>query len=133
MARYSPVEAIGEDEFRALLAVNPTSFSQTAGYYRLVAKVAGTMVGTILLKCEDPNRSQVEIGYAIKDEYQAQGLGYEMVAAACQQIFASSSFSIIWAKVHKENFASIRILEKVGFTERWSEPTGDILVFCLDR
>lgn len=143
MAKYSPVDDISADDFRALLRRNPTSFHPMASYYRLVATLSAgentsgpnpdPVVGTILVKCEDPNRGQVEIGYAVKADQQALGIGHAMVARACQLLFAKSTFTIIWAKVHKDNAASIRILTKVGFTERWLEPTGDIVVYCLDK
>lgn len=133
MAKYSPVDDISETEFRQLLKANPRSFAVASNYYRLVAKIAGTSVGTVLVKCEDPGRTQVEIGYAVKASSQSQGIGRSMVAAACQMIFADSGFSIIWAKVHKENAPSIRILAKLGFVERWLEPCGEVLVYCLEK
>lgn len=133
MAKYSPVDDISEKDFRQLLKANPRSFREVSNYYRLLAKTEQQIVGTVLVKCEDPGRNQVEIGYGIKASRQSQGLGRKMVAAACQQIFADSGFSIIWAKVHKNNSPSIRILAGLGFAERWLEPCGEILVYCLEK
>lgn len=133
MARYSPIDDISEEEFRQLLVRNPSSFAESGHYYRLIAKAEDQLVGTILVKCEDPNRVQVEIGYAIRADHQGRGFGQRMVAAACELIFTRSPFSIIWAKVHKDNFASIAILAKIGFTERWTEPCGELLVYCLEH
>lgn len=133
MAKYSPVDDISEPDFRQLLKANPQSFGVVSNYYRLVAKIAGKAVGTVLIKCEDPGRTQVEIGYGVKASRQTQGIGRRMVAAACQQIFEGSDFTIIWAKVHKENSPSIRILAGLGFAERWLEPCGEVLVYCLEK
>lgn len=133
MAKYSPVDDISEQDFRQLLKANPRSFQTVSNYYRLVAKMGTEAVGTVLIKCEDPGRAQVEIGYGVKASSQDQGIGRKMVAAACQQIFADSGFSIIWAKVHKENSPSIRILAGLGFAERWLEPCGEVLVYCLEK
>lgn len=133
MARFSPVEDITEPDFRKLLAANPGSFAITAGFYRLVARADGELVGTILVKCEDPNLDQVEIGYAIKADQQAKGLGLQMVQEACAMIFRDSRYSIIWAKVHRDNVASIKILTKIGFSARWTEPGGELVVYCLEK
>lgn len=62
-----------------------------------------------------------EIGYGIAKEYQGIGYATEAVTAATLWALQQKAISCVTAEVEKENIASVRVLEKSGFT-----PTGRI-------
>ncbi len=80
----------------------------------------GVHIGELCFKGIDESGS-TEIGYGIAGNYQGYGYATEAVTAAVLWALQQNKINCVTAVVEKDNFASIRVLEKSGF-----EPTGRI-------
>ncbi len=87
------------------------------------------MIGTVALVRND--EGEMEIGYRIRQKYWSRGYGTEMTEGLIQHAFEKAGMPVLHAYVVRENQASIRVLEKVGFQfmkEYWNEEFS-----CWDR
>ena len=73
-----------------------------------------------------PQGRTVQIGYSVLPEFQRRGYATEMVAGLVRWALARSGVDSIAAETEWANPASVRVLEKVGFTPvgSASEPGG---------
>lgn len=74
------------------------------------------MIGTIHLWKISRENHRAEIGYLLDPAFQGQGLMHETLRAVLHYGFTSLKLHSIEANVNPENLASIRLLEKSGFT-----------------
>ena len=65
----------------------------------------------------DVDRFNAEVGYWISERYWNQGITSEALADAIQYYFEHTEVIRIFATVYEYNLASMRVLEKVGFTK----------------
>lgn len=83
------------------------------GTWTILDHQTGQVIGRAGLEVRD-DREGLELGYLIREEYQGQGLGYEV----CQRIlvFAKEQLEItdVYVKVAATNEASIRLAKKLG-------------------
>lgn len=83
----------------------------------LAIEVDGAAIGGIgLIFGQDIDRRSAEIGYWLGAEYWGRGIVTEAVQALTQYAFANFDLARIWACVFAWNPASMRVLEKAGFT-----------------
>ncbi len=78
----------------------------------------GTHTGELCFKGIDESGS-TEIGYGIAEDYRGNGFAAEAVTAAADWALNQNAVNCVTAEVKKDNFASIKVLEKSGF-----KPTG---------
>jgi RimJ/RimL family protein N-acetyltransferase len=79
--------------------------------------VDGFAVGAIGLRPgDDVHRFSAEIGYWLGEEYWNRGIATEAVIAVVDYAFASLGMVRLHAEVFEWNHASMRVLEKAGFT-----------------
>ena len=64
-----------------------------------------------------PNGSQVELGYGTLTKFQGRGYAAEAVSALTQWALSQPEVSVVVADALPENAASVRVLQKAGFTE----------------
>lgn len=83
-------------------------------------KDTGSLIGHVGLS---PARGAVEIGYAIEEQRQGQGLATEAVTAAAQWAVTELGLPDVLGIVEAENAASCRVLEKAGFVRVGEEVT----------
>lgn len=57
-----------------------------------------------------------ELGYWLGRDFWGQGYGTEALRRLCRHLFADLGYDSLWAAVHPDNAASMRVLEKAGFT-----------------
>lgn len=89
----------------------------------------------------DIARRSLELGYWLGEACWGRGIVTEAVRALCQHMFANSDVCRIYATVFEENPASVRVLEKAGFTcegrlRRAATKGGqtfDLLLYALIR
>ena len=85
------------------------------GTWTILDHQTGQVIGRAGLEIRD-DRDGLELGYLLREEYQGQGLGYEV----CQRIlaFAKEQLEItdVYVKVAATNEASIRLAKKLGVT-----------------
>jgi len=72
----------------------------------------GTLIGHVGLS---PLEGDVEIGFAVAEAYQRQGLGVEAVIAACRWAFGRFGLSRILAIAARSNQGSRKVLARAGF------------------
>jgi len=81
------------------------------------------LIGDAGIHFLDPENMQCEIGYTIAKKYQGNGFGREAVSGIIEYLFTKLHKHRITASVDPENTASIRLLEKLGFSkeEIWKD------------
>ncbi|MCC5986889.1 MAG: GNAT family N-acetyltransferase [Pararhodobacter sp.] len=87
----------------------------------------GKPVGQLRLEWDDGgrNRREAEISYWLGQAFWGAGFGSAMVAGAVARAFGNDPALLrLVAKVHPENQASARLLQKVGFHELAAPPKG---------
>lgn len=119
MCKYYSEPACTEEEAKQIIE-HYTSGSATAElptYFRamMMDKTTGAFIGTLGYHYLDLDEKQVEIGYDIWKTHWGQGYGSEAVEMLIQDCFEELEINQIYALIHPENAASIRLLEKLGF------------------
>lgn len=76
---------------------------------------------------------RVEIGYSIVPEHRRRGYGREGVAGMLGTAFAFPEIETVMAETEKENVASIRVLESLGFCRIVGAGTTSKAWFALTR
>lgn len=86
---------------------------------RMIELKDGSHIGELCFKglSED---GTAEIGYGIDEEYQGCGYATEAVSAIAEWALKQPGVVCITAEAQESNIASIRVLDKAGFT-----PTGE--------
>lgn len=87
---------------------------------------AGALIGCVGYRAMDA--SYAEIGYWIGKPYWGLGYATEAARALILYVFAQEDFDHLTIGHFKENPASARVIEKLGF-----EPTGEIMRDCAAR
>lgn len=104
------------------------------GTFTVVSKESGDLVGNLVVRHADyrPDR-ELEIGYFVAKEYWGQGVGTELVEAACRYVFRQLEALEVVAFTEEKNVASNRVLEKNGFLVVGRETIydGDLLKWRL--
>jgi RimJ/RimL family protein N-acetyltransferase len=75
----------------------------------------GSILGGITLRHFDPMRGVIEVGYWLFPEARGRGLATRAVRVVTREAFASG-LERIEANVRIGNDASVRVLERAGFT-----------------
>ncbi len=73
------------------------------------------LIGSVMYRFYKDKEGECEIGYSIGAKYWGQGLGKEIVRVLVESIRKNAEVKKIMAWSHKDNIASIKILEKNGF------------------
>lgn len=76
----------------------------------------GRLIGTICLWNFVPTDENAELGYELSASHQGRGLMGEAVDAVLAYGFGTIGLSGVEAAVHPENAASVKVLERAGFT-----------------
>jgi ribosomal-protein-alanine N-acetyltransferase len=108
--------------------------------WAIVEKSSARVVGTCGLAWHRPNFSAL-LSYDMAREFWNRGLGTEALRAVVTNCFASTDTNRISATTTLENGASMRVLQKVGFTEEgvlrdwgfWKGKFVDLRCFALLR
>lgn len=90
---------------------------QIANFTLTVEQVSdNAVVGVAGLKLAPKKYQRAEVWYKLHRDCWGQGLATELVQGLCEFCFAEKQLFRIEAGVAVENAASIRVLEKCGFT-----------------
>jgi len=86
------------------------------GGYLAVDPVTLIVVGTCAFKGPPDVRGEVEIAYFTSPTHEGQGYATAMGRALCDR--AAASIGVKWVRAHtlRDRNASVRVLEKLGFT-----------------
>ena len=85
------------------------------GMCAMLWKPTGEMIGSAGLQPLD-GTDEIEVGYSMIREYWGKGIGTEAARAWLDHGFSEAGLDRIVAVAHTENWASRRIMEKLGMT-----------------
>ncbi len=77
----------------------------------------GRVIGYCGLQFGDDNRHEVELGYALHQDFWGQGYMTEAAQALVAYGFHEMAVHRIWAECRPENIGSIRVLQKLNMTQ----------------
>ena len=82
-------------------------------------EVAGEAVGGVgIVPLTDVERLSAEVGYWLGEDYWGRGITSEAVALLVDYVFRETGIIRLFASVYEYNPASMKVLEKVGFTRQ---------------
>jgi ribosomal-protein-alanine N-acetyltransferase len=100
----------------------------------------GALIGHVGLSPLDGDfEGDIEVGFAIAEEYQRRGLAVEAVTAACRWAFGEFGLPRILAIAARSNHASRKVLARAGFEHRgdrvmcFQATEQSVSVYCLSR
>ncbi len=119
-----PLRNKTESEYREYLDAKLEEVQQGKGYYWIVRLADDeTFVGAINL---NPSRSnnRMQLGFQFKRQFWGQGFAYETAKIALDYGVQIAGLKTIYGFYQKENIASGKILEKLGFVYHESIPAA---------
>lgn len=110
-------EAIARERLAFLIARCAAPGDPRLGPYVLAIehRASGVLIGHVGLS---PFDDDVEIGFAIAEAYQRQGLAVEAVTAACRWAFERFALPCILGIAAQANDASRKVLARAGFAHQ---------------
>lgn len=75
---------------------------------------------------------QPEIGYLIGSGWRRKGYAKAACLAALQYFFENTEYTVVYARINRDNIASRSLAKKLGFAET-GKTAGDILLYVLNR
>jgi RimJ/RimL family protein N-acetyltransferase len=85
------------------------------GRYMVASTETDQLIGTLFLERE---RDELEVGYLFLPEYWGRGLAFEALEALLRWVSATCTDKEIIAVTQTANERSLRLLHRLGFTER---------------
>lgn len=107
------VSTVEEAQHYIEVKMNPQLERLGFGNYTVIRKSDRTKLGTVGLY-DRKGLEGLDIGFAFLPEHEKQGFAYEACVALMDYIQSNFELSIINAITDKENFASQKLLEKLG-------------------
>lgn len=104
----------GDKVIAPLIAAQP-EWMGPFGHRLIVERESGLAVGSLGLFWP-PADGAVELGYGVAPSRRGRGYAPEAVAALTAHGFTAPEVNVVFANVEPSNPASVRVLEKVGFT-----------------
>lgn len=96
------------------MSVSPEKEHPWYTYWLMTPRQAPYGAGQIGFKGVPNSHGEVEIGYGIEEAYRGKGYTTEAAAALVAWAFQSDRCLVVTAETRKDNFASQRVLQKVG-------------------
>lgn len=81
----------------------------------IVEKYSNLVIGDIGIHFFDEENKQVEVGYTLDKKYQKRGYATEALSILISYLFKDLSKHRIIASIDPNNFASIQLVERLGF------------------
>ncbi len=78
-------------------------------------KTTKELIGSVMYRFDEKKKRECEIGYSIGRKFWGKGLGKEIVKVLIETVERQQTIKEILAWSNKQNIASIKILEKLGF------------------
>ncbi|MBN1995934.1 GNAT family N-acetyltransferase [candidate division KSB1 bacterium] len=104
---YKPADA---EKFLAIvLEMNPCTYFAIANHEEAIGSI-GFMAG------KDVHRFSAEMGYWLAEPFWGRGIITKAVRAVTDYAFREFGLNRIYAEPFADNIASVRVLEKAGFT-----------------
>lgn len=116
--RFNPLFSLTVDDLARRLTDyygSDLSDRRRAGYRWMVA-LGDEVIGTVSAMNPSWSMGYVEIGYMLAEAFQGRGHVTRTVALLVDKLFRETDLHRVFATVSVENAASIRLLERLGFT-----------------
>ena len=84
--------------------------------YRWMIQLGDEVIGTVSAMNPSWNMGYVEIGYMLAASHHGRGWGTRAVALLVDKLFHETNLYRLFATISVENVASIKLLERLGFT-----------------
>lgn len=88
-----------------------------ATYWCISLKGTDELIGTICIWNINAEHFRAEIGFAMHPAHQGRGLMAEAIEAVCNYAFTKMQLHSLEGRVHSENIASMKTMEKNGFVK----------------
>lgn len=106
------------DDTRAYLEkLRARSAAGTGHYWYIRERDSGRVAGTFGVHGIDRRRGAAEIGYGIGPAFWGRGYFQEALGLVLAQLFDAQAFHRVAATTIRDNVASVRALERAGFTQ----------------
>jgi ribosomal-protein-alanine N-acetyltransferase len=117
--RHNPIKNLNVDDIIRMLESEGSDLADFHKHktYRWFIERDGEVIGSVSLKGVSYQMRYGEIGYGIAEAHHNQGIATEAVRLLIQKCFTESPLRKLLAYVHDKNAASIRVLQKLGFTQ----------------
>jgi RimJ/RimL family protein N-acetyltransferase len=76
------------------------------------------LIGFLFVSVVDEGNDVAHLGYLLAEQYWGQGLASELLHEFIQYSRAAEAWQVLIAGVPKENTASVRLLQRLGFTRQ---------------
>ena len=126
---------VTDEDVARVLAQSEALASRGLGHWLARRRTGDTpVVGAGGLRPRDGG-SGVELLYALVPAHWGQGLATELARALVEHGFGALGLTELWAEVDEANQASVRVLQRLGFTLESSRPgtLGELLVWRRAR
>jgi ribosomal-protein-alanine N-acetyltransferase len=116
--RFNPLFQLTVDELAHRLknVCSSDLFERRRSEYRWMIECGTEIIGTVSAMNLSWSMGYVEIGYMLGEEHHGRGHGTRAVALLVEKLFGETRLHRVYATVSVENDASIRLLERLGFT-----------------
>lgn len=94
----------------------------------IVDKSTNNVIGSIALHHFDFENQKVQIGYNLKQQYWNKGIMSDVLPYMIEYLKNNTNIKELKASIHRENIASIKLVEKLGFNI-YSDLDKEILIF----
>lgn len=102
------------------------------GLWLVFLKSTGELIGRVGIENREiDNTTKQEIGYLIGTKYQGQGYAYEACAATLEYARTMLSMNELFACIHRDNFKSIALVEKLGF-RIYARDVGEMNLYKIE-
>lgn len=122
------------DDARSFInKVNENISKNDSLYWAITFSGKSRLVGTICLFSFSDENDKCEIGYELLTNFQGQGIMKEAVEKVIDYAFNTIGVQKIEAFFHRDNQRSIKLLEKLSFTNSTEpdETDPDLISYCL--
>lgn len=102
------------------------------GFWLLHDRSSGAAIGLGGLRTMDLDGvTELEVGYAFLPEHWGRGLATEATSAFLDMVGQLPEFGSVVAVIHPDNYASIRVVERLGFVldRRYQHERGERLIY----
>ncbi len=116
MQFFSPTGALSHKQTAVKLQSFLDSYQKYGyGKYALIHRQSGRLIGYCGIVVEEiEGKLENELGYRLDSEFWGKGLATEAAKACLEYYFDQLNLDSVLGIVEPENYASIRVLEKVG-------------------
>lgn len=115
--RFNPLKPSAIEVLeRRLEACSSDLRDRTVSEYRWMMEYGGELIGTVALSGLSWSMGYAEISYWLAEAFHGRGLGSRAVAMLLDLVFAESELERLSALISRENLASKRLIERLGFT-----------------